>query len=53
VRDPYRLALPPDAPPGPYTLHVGMYDGQGRRPIRLAGGTQADHLALPIDGTDD
>ncbi len=53
VRDPYRLALPPDAPPGPYTLHVGMYDAQGRRPIRLADGTQADHLTLPIDGTDD
>jgi len=53
VRDPYRLTLPPDAPPGPYTLHVGMYDAQGRRPIRLADGTQADHLTLPIDGTDD
>jgi hypothetical protein len=48
VRDPYRLTLPPNAPPGPYTLHIGMYDAQGRQTMLLADGAQADHLALPI-----
>ena len=26
VDDPYELAVPPDAPPGPYTLTAGMYN---------------------------
>ena len=26
VEDTYVLAIPPDAPPGPYTLYVGLYD---------------------------
>ena len=54
VEDSYTLAIPPDAPPGPYTLYVGIYDaatndrqpafqdGQllpdGRVPIPLPGG---------------
>jgi hypothetical protein len=49
IRDTYELVLPPDAPPGPYTLHVGMYDAAGRQPVRLADGTEADHVTLPVD----
>jgi hypothetical protein len=30
VRDPRRIVLPPDLPPGRYTLQVGMYDERGR-----------------------
>jgi hypothetical protein len=26
IEDTYTLAIPPDAPPGPYTLYVGLYD---------------------------
>lgn len=48
VRDPYTLAIPPDAAPGDYSLWVGVYDETGRRPLTLAGGDQADHLAIPI-----
>jgi hypothetical protein len=30
------LAIPPDASPGLYTLHVGLYDTAGRQPVTLA-----------------
>ncbi|MBP8294159.1 MAG: hypothetical protein KAX65_15390, partial [Caldilineaceae bacterium] len=52
VRDPYQLTLPAAASPGPHTLHIGLYDAQGRQTVRLADGTQADHLTLLIDSTD-
>ncbi len=62
IRDAYTLALPPDAAPGAYSLQVGMYDSEGRRPLTLhdaegsdtgsaagnGAGTTTDHLALPI-----
>jgi len=48
IRDSYALALPPTASAGAYTLQVGLYDADGRRMLRLADGTQADHLTIPI-----
>jgi hypothetical protein len=48
IRDPYRLALPPDTAPGDYDLQVGMYDSQGRRTLTMQDGTRADHLSLPV-----
>ena len=48
IRDPYLLPLPPDATAGEYVLRVGLYDEAGRRPLTLADGSEADHLALPI-----
>lgn len=48
IRDPYRLAIPADAPTGDYTLWVGMYDEAGRRTVTPAAGEPADHLAMPI-----
>jgi hypothetical protein len=51
VRDPYTLAIPPDAVPGDYQLWVGVYDDAGRRPVRLADGSRADHLVIPITVT--
>ena len=39
VRDPYQLAIPADAPPGLYELHIGLYDAAGRLPVTLPGGT--------------
>ena len=39
VRDPYRLTVPQDAPPGPYRLLVGLYDAATgvRLPISAPG----------------
>ena len=48
IRDAYRLTIPPDVPPGDYTLWVGMYDEAGRRTLTMAAGESADHLALSI-----
>ena len=48
IRDPYRLSLPTDLPPGDYDLQVGMYDSAGRRTLTLPDGTSADHLSLPV-----
>jgi hypothetical protein len=48
IRDAYTLALPPDAVAGAYTLQIGLYDASDRRNLKLADGTQADHLALPL-----
>jgi hypothetical protein len=31
IVDRYRLLVPEDAPPGPYTLSVGLYDSQSKR----------------------
>jgi hypothetical protein len=30
IRDPRRIILPPDLPPGRYTLEIGLYDEKGR-----------------------
>ena len=51
VRDPYALALPADAPAGRYTLWVGLYNAAGHRPLRLADGSPADHVELPVEVT--
>jgi hypothetical protein len=48
IRDPYQLAIPAGAAPGKYQLWVGLYDESGRRPLTLANGGEADHLALPV-----
>ena len=49
VRDAYKLAMPPDAPPGLYTLHVGLYDTTGRQPATLRDGATADHVSIPVE----
>lgn len=51
IRDPYRLALPADAPPGAYVLHLGVYDAAGRRTLTMADGSSGDHLELPVTVT--
>jgi hypothetical protein len=51
ISDPYRLRLPPEAPAGPYTIYVGMYDPtDGRRlPLVDADGRVAgDAIRLPM-----
>ena len=48
IRDPYRLLLPDGLPAGVYRLWVGLYDENGRRPLTLAGGSQADHVEIPV-----
>ena len=37
IRNTFTLRVPPDAPPGKYTLEVGLYDSRGR--LKLADGT--------------
>jgi hypothetical protein len=52
VDTPLEVAVPADAPPGRYELHVGLYDlATGRRsPITGAtAGTSADHVVLDVD----
>jgi len=49
----HRLALPPDAPPGPYTLELGLYDPLtgDRWPILEADGQPAsDRFLIPVGG---
>jgi hypothetical protein len=48
IRDPYQLALPAGALAGDYQLWVGLYDEQGRRPLTLPDGSEADHVVLPV-----
>lgn len=48
IRDPYRLEIPPDAPPGEYALWVGMYDEAGRRTITSPLFEPDDHIVAPI-----
>jgi len=39
VEDSYTIPVPPDAPPGEYTLRVGMYNAaNGERPVTLVDG---------------
>ncbi len=51
VEDDYTLTIPPDAPPGPYTLYVGLYDAaSGERQPALMDGQRlpADQLSIPL-----
>ena len=49
IRDPYRLSIPADAPPGGYELYLGLYDGQGRRTLTLPDGSTTDHLTITVE----
>ncbi|HQY93802.1 MAG TPA: hypothetical protein PLS79_19505, partial [Caldilinea sp.] len=49
VRDDYRLPIPADAPPGLYTLHIGLYDAAGRQTATLPDGATADHMTMTVD----
>ena len=48
VRDPYRLAIPADAPPGDYRLIIGLYTPAGRVPLHLADGSQNEFVEISI-----
>jgi hypothetical protein len=45
IRDPYRVLLPPDAPPGEYAIHIGLYllDTLERLPVLNAAGQPVDN----------
>ena len=48
LSDSYAIAVDPDAPSGPYTLVVGLYDeitGQ-RLSLTAPAGAQGDHIIL-------
>jgi hypothetical protein len=49
VRDAYRLAIPVDAPAGPYELRVGLYDESGRQMVTLLDGATADHVIIFVE----
>ncbi|MBE9506823.1 MAG: hypothetical protein IMY86_02130, partial [Chloroflexi bacterium] len=49
VEDSYTIPVPPDAPPGEYTLRVGMYNAANdERPVTLVDGASVPerHVAL-------
>lgn len=46
VRNTFTLRVPPDAPPGKYTIEVGLYDPRGR--LRLTDGTDRILLAQVV-----
>ncbi len=48
IRDPYRLAIPPDTSPGRYRLLVGLYTQEGRRPLLLTDGRQREFVEIPL-----
>jgi len=53
IEDSYALAIPPDAPPGPYTLYVGLYNAANaeRQPAFLDGQRlPADQLPISLNG---
>lgn len=53
VEDSYVLAIPPDAPPGPYTLYVGLYDAatDERQPATQNGQPLPEgRLLVPLPG---
>ena len=53
VEDHYTLAIPSDAPPGPYTLYVGLYDAatNERQPAFLDGQPlPGDRVQIPLPG---
>jgi hypothetical protein len=49
IRDPYRLAIPADLPPGAYRLIVGFYDAGGRLVWTLPDGTTSDHVSFDVN----
>jgi hypothetical protein len=53
VEDGYRLTIPPHAPPGPYTLYVGIYNAADDvRQLAFQNGQRLpdDRLAIPLPG---
>ncbi len=54
IVDPHHLDLPPDAPPGTYTLYAGLYTEQGRLPVWVDGqpvpGDRVPLQAIQLDG---
>jgi hypothetical protein len=53
IEDSYELAIPVDAPPGPYTLYVGLYDAatDERQPAFLDGQRlPGDRVPIPLSG---
>ena len=53
IEDHYTLTIPPDAPPGPYTLYVGLYNAANneRQPAFLDGQRlPEDRLPIPLPG---
>jgi len=49
VIDAHGLLIPPDAPPGSYTLMVGLYDAEANRlPVMLDGKAAGDRLPLEV-----
>ncbi|RMF28608.1 MAG: hypothetical protein D6759_15425, partial [Chloroflexi bacterium] len=51
VEDRYRVSLPADAPPGEYTILVGLYDPAdplARLPVRDLQGERLPHDAIPV-----
>jgi hypothetical protein len=55
IEDAYRLGIPLDAPPGPYTLYVGLYNAatDERQPAFLEGRRlPGDRVPLPLPGED-
>ncbi len=48
IRDPYRLALPADLPPGSYRLILGLYTAEGRQPFTLSDGHTAEFVQIPV-----
>ncbi len=53
IRDPFRLALPPDLLPGDYRLIVGMYNEAGRLTWQVSAEQVADHVAFDVRVTAD
>jgi hypothetical protein len=39
MRDPYRLQIPPDLPPGTYLIEVGLYEMVGKRRLHISDAT--------------
>jgi len=55
IEDGYLLEIPADAPPGPYTLYVGLYDAatDERQPAFLDGQRlPGDRVPIPLSGED-
>ena len=49
IADAYYIPTAPDAPPGPYTIAVGMYDaetGDRLRAFDTGGSALGDHISL-------
>jgi hypothetical protein len=55
ILDDVAISIPPDAPPGPYRLALGLYDGDTLQRLPVAGrddGTVTLELASPIKSTE-